>query len=61
MQLLALLLGLEDDQQICLEEWNCFVRCLSRDPSDLLKVKRIMATISIQPPPKQASSDKPKQ
>ena len=33
----------------------------SSDPSDLLKVKRVMATISIQPPPKQASSDEPEQ
>ena len=33
----------------------------SGGPSDLLKVKRIMATISIQSPPKQASSDEPEQ
>ena len=33
----------------------------SGDPGDLLKVKRIMATISIQPSPKQASSDEPEQ
>ena len=31
----------------------------SGHPSDLLKVKRIMATLSIQLPPKQASSDEP--
>ena len=33
----------------------------SGDPGDLLKVKRIMATISIQPSLKQASSDEPEQ
>ena len=33
----------------------------SGDPGDLLKVKRIMTTISIWPPPKQASSDEPEQ
>ena len=33
----------------------------SGNSGDLLKVKRIMAIISIQPPPKQASSDEPEQ
>ena len=61
--IIALLPGLEDDQQIYLkEEWNCLCAlAFSGDPGDLLKVKRIMATLSIQPPPKQASSDEPEQ
>ena len=37
------------------------VLAFSGGPSDLLKVKRIMATLSIQPPPKQASNDEPEQ
>ena len=37
------------------------VLAFSGDHSDLLKVKRIMTTLSIQPPPKQASNDEPEQ
>ena len=37
------------------------VLAFSGNPSDLLKVKRIMTTLSIQPPPQQASNDEPEQ
>ena len=37
------------------------VLAFSGDPGGSLKVKRIMATLSIQSPPKQASNDEPEQ